>query len=226
LKQISTTTTDQTQEITKQIGAVAKEFGAFRAAIPATTLIAPLDKEAPKPPEAPKCSNMNVETTIDLTYGSRGANHQPKRSFIGVHCSLHITVQAEPHTPLEVLSYSAVANQGEVEQKPCRTGAICFRAAGGYSAAITARVEKKEAVRKSPGQQEIRGEDTISIVAPMLGRVGVLYFNRRAFVSNSTTASFTNGMLTKLTTKDPSAIVGALQLPTEILKSLTILVRL
>jgi hypothetical protein len=227
LKQISTTTTDQTQEIIKQIGAVAKEFGAFRAAIPAAAKTVAAPEETPKPKEeVPKCSNLSVEATYDLTYGPYGDNHRPWRSVKGVHCELSVVVDAKPMNRLDVVSYSAAVNQTEVVRQSCPAGAICFRAAGGYNITITAKVTKSTAVLKVPGQQDIDGRDALSVVAPRLGHVGALYFNRRAFVSNSTTATFTNGMLTKLTAKDPSAVVGALQLSTEILKSLTILVRL
>lgn len=83
-----------------------------------------------------------------------------------------------------------------------------------------------EAILTRADGKTLKGEDSVSLVAPDATSAGVLYFNRRAFVSNSTTASFTNGMLTKITANDPSAIVGALQLSTDVLKSLTVLVRL
>jgi hypothetical protein len=67
--------------------------------------------------------------------------------------------------------------------------------------------------------------ETPTVVAP-IRQVGHLYFNRRPFVDNSVSATFTNGMLTKMTVTDPSVIAAALDLPVEVLKTLGILVKL
>jgi len=69
-------------------------------------------------------------------------------------------------------------------------------------------------------------ETEFETVAPRPELVGFLRFNRRAFVQNKTTATFTNGVLTGLSSTDPSSIVGFIMLPTELLKSVTFLVQI
>jgi hypothetical protein len=64
------------------------------------------------------------------------------------------------------------------------------------------------------------------ITAPHSTELGFVHFNRRRFVTNSTTLTFTNGMVSKFTAKDPSELVGFLSLPAELLKGAVIAVPL
>jgi hypothetical protein len=129
---------------------------------------------------------------------------------------------------LSAKAYPATALTLPVDHQPCPTSAVCFRTAAGFEIKITSSVTKR---KRNPTEntREITvpfPAETLSVLAPVLHPMGVLYFNRRAFVTNTTTAKFTNGMLTSLQVKDPSSLVQFLSLPVEVLKSVAILVKL
>jgi hypothetical protein len=138
-------------------------------------------------------------------------------------------------------SSTATAYSGSVDEnlEKCNQSAICFRAAGGFTITIAAAMFKtiaaaasitsrRAACTKNPVDNSVAvcGKlETPTIIAP-ISEVGVIYFNRRPFVDNAVSASFTSGMLTKLVVSDPSVIAAALGFPVEVLKSLGILVKL
>ncbi len=80
--------------------------------------------------------------------------------------------------------------------------------------------ESKQIVKLST----IKTTNTALLTAPHDGPLGVLYFWRKSFVKNATTATFENGMLTGLTVDNPSQIEGFLSLPIELLKAVPILI--
>ncbi len=65
---------------------------------------------------------------------------------------------------------------------------------------------------------------TAHVWAPSNDPLGVLFFWRKQFVKNSTTATFDSGMLTGLKVENPSQIAGFLSIPLEILKAVPILI--
>jgi hypothetical protein len=218
LKQVSTTTTDQTTAIIKAVGDVAQEFGPFRTATAGPKVSAAPPKKEQEPPA---CPNLSVQAIPDITYWDKKKQRPAKITDTKSGCTLELNIDDVVRaTPLDAVAYPAAAPEAPYETKPCPTSAVCFRAASGYKVTFSGKLTR-------PSSKPIPiDQTTVSTVAPDRFRTGVLYFNRRAFVENSTTAEFTDGMLTKLTVKDPSAIAGALALPAQILKSLTILVRL
>ena len=227
LKQISTTSTDQSREIVKAAVDVVKEFTGLQSAINRNnlkTILESIPAEAPPPAKSNACLDMSASARYDLTY-QRGAHHKPapppsaRKTEAGGTCTLRLSIHAHRAQPLPAAAYAAAAANEPEPIFGCPRSAVCFRTSTGYEMTITATLTRADGT-------VILGEDSVSLVAPDATSAGVLYFNRRAFVSNSTTASFTNGMLTKLTASDPSAVVGALQLSTDVLKSLTVLVRL
>ena len=139
-----------------------------------------------------------------------------------------------------IYSSTATAYAAPTPEKPdvCDRTAVCFRAAGGFTITITALLKKSpsggltlqemKAACKPPRDPNLvicGGLETPTVMAP-IREMGHLYFNRRPFVDNAVSATFTSGMLTKLTVTDPSVIAAALDLPAEVLKSLGILVKL
>ncbi|WP_322514219.1 hypothetical protein SR870_14335 [Rhodopseudomonas palustris] len=249
LKSVSTTTTDQTKEIVKAVAEVAQQFSTLQREVQkgqfSTFLEAPLgSKETPPLPPPPNCPKAAVQATFDLTYGSAGDHHKPTKPLTlkatpavgdsrpekeksSETCELSISITdvnigkkgAIPtQVSLPAAAYPATALYYQDQPRICPTNAVCFRTATGRELKISASLTR-------PRAKTLPAETVETVVAPGPHQ-GVLYFNRRAFVSNSTTASFTNGMLTKLVAKDPSAALGALQLSTEVLKSFTVLVKL
>jgi hypothetical protein len=249
LKSISTTTTDQSKEVVKAIADVAQQFGTLRSALETSNLkisnTITADKPAGAPdkePPPPTCSKMSVIATYDLTYGKTAGRHRPTnaittRATPGAgdtrnpmpleSCTLTVNIvdlspqdksPALPRVSLDAAAYPATAFQHEDNPKGCPVNAVCFRTATGRELKIVATLDR-------PRVASSRAETVETIVAPDRYQ-GVAYFNRRAFVTNSTSITFSNGMLTKLTATDPSAALGALQLSTEILKSFTVLVKL
>lgn len=253
LKSVSTTTTDQAKEVVKAVAEVAQQFSTLRGAL-AKPAAGEIDNKlrddkttapaAHAPPPPPDCSKMSVAAVFDLTYGSEGRNHKTTNSITTKatpakndpkkddpdhpqeSCTLAIRIAEAPakeaaisQVSLDAAAYPATAFQYDEQPKICPVNAVCFRTATGHELKITATLLR-------PRTEPPLAETTETVVGPSPNNQGVLYFNRRAFVSNSTSATFNNGMLTKLTATDPSAALGALQLSTEILKSLTVLVKL
>lgn len=164
---------------------------------------------------------MSLDAVADLTYGHHSqARGRADRTLKINDCVLRLTLNVIPTTDLQ--GNASPLPTPAFDARPCPPTAVCFRVGKGFRVAI------KASIRKGEGKDFnlAPANDMVDVVAPAPAPIGALYFRRRAFVSNSVTATFTNGMLTKLQTKDPSAIATALQIPVEVLKSVSILVRL
>jgi len=235
LSLISTETADQTIPIVTAIGNIGTSFSSLKSALDAG------EKQKLTADTSSKCPNMTVPVTKKLTYWRRNddANVNSltvKAGAAGQTCSLYVAMRVEPPP----YAASATAYSGAAPEKPevCDRTAICFRAAAGFTVTIAAvlikqsspplTIDRMKAACKEPINPDlvICGKvETPTVVAP-IRQVGHLYFNRRPFVDNSVSATFTNGMLTKMTVTDPSVIAAALDLPVEVLKTLGILVKL
>ena len=248
LKQISTSSSNQTIAIITAVGQIAEQFGSLKTAL--TPPIPPPKKpsEAPPPPaKAPpppaKCQPMTVQVTAGLTFPNTKDNTAYRQSpemrgtaETGKICRLTLKLDVEFQNRLD----PPVDSLGPPDtlDGDCPASAVCLRVPGGFNVTIRAALEKLPASDAGPKHDTFRNWDkskctgylcverTASIVAPLAMPLGRLYFNRRAFVDNSANAEFTNGMLTKIYSKNPSAIAQVLQLPIQMLKSLTLFVKI
>lgn len=111
--------------------------------------------------------------------------------------------------------------------------AVCFRFPAQYEIKIYSYVKDIKNRQKLNQKGQVIENITVDspvidtqyfVTAPHIGQLGILFFNRRAFVKNTTTATFENGMLTGLTVDNPSQIEGFLSIPVELLKAVPILI--
>lgn len=207
LANVSSTTNDETLAVAKAVTSILSEVSSFREAAAKPNLTAEVRTTV-----AP-CAAASKSVVLDLTY-----KRSQETTLKGGGCEISIRFEIEPDSVLLAGAYAAPEpNPNGV--RTCPNDAVCFRTAAAM------RVRAKVKLRH--GNQTFTDVKNIGpMMAPVADPTGVLYFKRRAFVENSVSATFTDGTLTKITTKDPSTLAAALALPAEILKSLTILVKL
>jgi hypothetical protein len=239
LSLISTDTADQTTAIATAIGQIGTSYSGLKSALESTAakpqLVTPADQSPSK-----LCPSMTIQATAKLTYLHDDApKHLTYKGGAGAGaeatCSLYISFLVKASND----AITGHAYSGPINERvgKCRQSAICFRAAGGFTVIVVAALFKTTSAaatdesriasckRQDPTVAICMTLETPTVVAP-IQEVGVLYFNRRPFVENAVSASFTSGMLTKLIVTDPSVIATALDFPVEVLKSLGILVKL
>jgi len=235
LAKVSSTSKDQSIDALKQLGEVVKQAIELRSTIEAES-----GRKAFGGPEAPEseCPKFITEFLVDVTTGKilvpksngkheeffkEGSNGEISTGDVipkaGCHASFvaHLTGQTEESRldaqvfPKQLSAASRQACAADGSQ------GLCFRIQGGFSLGITATL--------SDGGPPIEITRFVQGIAPLEAPVGVVHFNRRDFVENTTSVEFTNGALTKIELKDPSELLGFLSLPLEALKFVTILVK-
>lgn len=268
LKEISTTSKDQTLAVAQAVTQIAQQFGAVKAAVvppaapPGRALAELLNVEPPA------CKPSEVRVTADLT-NSNGHAVLDKNSEVYATATMGaLATKAEEKSLIAAETYCKLALSLTVDQSSsslappayvsedvgtsydlCPASAVCFRVWGGFTVKIKATLEKETRIASVPQKRKtfkgfnippcakgeagcdvqvpIEASVDVALVAPVLTNpLGQVYINRRGFIENTTTVSFTNGMLTKIVSKNPSAVSTFISLPVEILKSFALLVKL
>ncbi|MBW8640369.1 hypothetical protein K1W69_24470 [Hoeflea sp. WL0058] len=148
-----------------------------------------------------------------------------KQTSIGAWDSELIFVKAEAQKVEEqkVEEQKAEEQKGEKQEKSIKSlnGSLSFNSTG------ETIVKVDGSIAAVSDDEEVANAKTVaSVWAPSDQALGVLFFWRKQFVANSTTASFQNGMLTGLTIDNPSQISAFLTLPIELLKAVPIIIAL
>lgn len=219
LKEVSSKTTDQSVQLVQQVNAILSQVGALEKAAQIQT-VAP--SETPKAAPIPDCpDDLKTVVNVDLTYLKKP---QQIRQWSAV-CEVKISAKIDLVDDLQARGFPT---ESQIASKqPTCDQVVCFRIFGAFRIHISAalyRKGSKEPIRVAG--RELATSTDVEVLAPMPSPTGFIRFKRRNFVSNSTTASFTNGMLTGFKSSDPSETVGFLALPLELLKTVTILVTL
>lgn len=214
LKEVSSTTTDQSVDLVKGVNSVLTQVAALQKAIE-TEKLSPVVS-------LPVCTeNLKTVVKVDLTYMLKPERVEQWSSTCKIVMKVDIKL-------VESLEARGFPKGEEISGPPNCTNVVCFRILGAYRVNIEARLYSKDG--KTPieavGGGPVVATAEIEAVAPMPAPLGFVRFNRRSFVENMTTATFTNGMLTGFKAKDPSELVGFLTLPTEVLKTTTLLIQL
>ena len=214
LKEVSSTTTDQSVDLVKNVNAVLTQVAALDKAIETKDLSAGVPASTCK-------ENLKTVVKIDLTYGLKPAREEQWSST----CKIVMQIDIKPVERLEARGFPRAE---QISGPPTCTDVVCFRVAGAFQVKIVAKLTQgdgKTPIEAAGGGAVVAVAD-IEAVAPMQAPLGFVRFNRRNFVENTTTATFADGMFVGLKAKDPSELVGFFALPVEVLKTTTLLVQL
>lgn len=225
LKKISSTTTDQTVDAVKAANALLTQVAATQTALSAPSAHKLV---AETPTYKNPCGNaedIKVSRTVDVTYDDRGKLIIQQASST---CTIRLDIEL-----VKLITTLGIAGSPRESDEPSTENicneAVCFRLAGAYRIKATATLINSatgDVVKMPDNKTPIAATADIQVMAPQRDAVGFVRFNRHAFVANSTSVSFTNGIVSDFTAKDPSEIVGFLSLPTELLKTVVLTVPL
>ena len=241
LKSVSSKSTDQSLQLVQGLTGILEQVKATKAAISAVAENSFI--EGPKKTTIDKCiEDLAVTKVVDIT--NRKLVTEKNENF-STTCQivLEITTSSSDQRstteaikslkPEDYLDARFYPHEDEITGKPSCEGMVCFRLPGAYIAhvrACLADIEgnplKASQVKdhKINNDASICAESDVEFLAPMKYPRGFIRFDRRAFVDNSVTATFTNGMLTGMKARDPSELVGFLSVPVAVLKQFTVLV--
>jgi len=214
LKKVSSTSTDQTVDAVKAINALMTQTASTLAAFAQTTTSAP---RAAARTAAATCEGDMKSTAIkDVTFNA--ATRLSRDKITSDQCYIDISVTVTPRGVLGLAGFPQGSN--DTPSEDICNEAVCFRMTGAYTVTATAVIRNASAADQGQAQKA-----TADILAPHATNVGFVRFDRRRFVANTTTVTFSNGMVSGFAAKDPSEVVGFLTLPTEILKGVAIAVQ-
>jgi hypothetical protein len=211
LKQVSSTTTDQT---TAAIGAVNSLL--TQAVATQTAINGAATKPAVKADIAPatKCdSDLQVSRVLDLTNDDL---HDPVVQQSATNCTLDLKISAQPRATFGLYGYAREDDTGPTEDY-CNS-AVCFRLTAGFDVTITATLTDKSGTTTKTTSSHV----STQVLGASKYRVGYVHFNRRPFTANTTQLSFTNGLVSEFKASDPSEVVGFLAVPTAALATAAI----
>lgn len=245
LKSVSTTTDDKTADIITKIASVIKEASNLNAAI--QELKTQKFTAAKEEPTLARCkSDFQLDVRLPITYhtASMGGEDTDKailtKSFESIFYEYATDKVGGAVCKIEVRFVVTRVSKNFAASLPidttgsegarCPVTAVCFRSPAVY----TVKIKGDMYVQLTDLNNEPQGSmrrllpidiDLGQIAAPAPEIGGVLHFRRRPFVANTTTATFADGMLQKIYLKDPSAVLGFLNVPIEILKSSVIIAK-
>lgn len=215
LKKVSSTTKDQSVAAVQAINALLTQVAATQKAL------APPGLKIVSAESNPCNTDMKFVVIVDVTY----RRQQPATAQqASPNCKIRIVVNVDrPITTLGVVGFPSSVSDKPTEES-CNY-AVCFRLGGVFPVTATATLIGPDG-KPFPKEDPARVNARVNVLAPQHDAIGFVRFNRRAFVENETTVTFANGMVSEFSAKNPSEVVGFLQLPTELLKSVVLTVPL
>jgi hypothetical protein len=215
IKSLSSTTEDKSIAVVQGVTALLTQVSATQKDFEKSKSIAKfLEKDAT--PAAPKCTDMKSSYQKDLT-NNRGRTTITQLGETS--CKIRFNVTRTLHQD-KILAVSGFMPQATTEDPSQFCNYVfCFRRAGlvtvDATATLVQTIEKKEVdISTTPPIQ-------FNVLVPVKHALGYVRFNRRAFVKNKTVITFTNGIVSGFSASNPSEVVGAIQLPTELLKGVS-----
>jgi hypothetical protein len=212
LKQVSSTTTDQTTAAIGAVNSLLTQAVATQAALNGSAT-----KPAVKADAVPstKCdSDLQVSRVLDLTNDDL---HDPVNQQSATNCTLTLRIVAQPRRIFGLYGYARDNDSGPTEEF-CNY-AVCFRLTAGYDVTMIATVTDNS----SKPSRTIVSRVSTQVLGASKDRVGYVHFNRRPFTVNTTQLSFTSGLVSEFKASDPSEVVGFLAVPTAALATAAIL---
>ncbi|MGT2438155.1 hypothetical protein ACU4GH_22605 [Bradyrhizobium betae] len=211
VKSLTSTTEDKSVAVVQGVTALLTQVASTKADLLKINTLLP-EKKAEEP--KPICTDFKAVFRKDITNDrSMGG---PNYTQIGdPDCKIEFTVTSTIKSRrFEVAGFTAKPATVDDLSSFCRR-AFCFRKAAVYQVTATAKLYKAGVYRDITA-----GPLTFEVLAPTRD-LAYVRFDRRAFVQNKTSVTFTNGVLTGFSAKNPSEVVGALRLPTELLKGVS-----
>lgn len=222
LKQLSSTTEDKSVATVQAVNALLTQAAATQKALQqadknkmTTFSFNPEGKETPPPKP---CTDMKVSRVAKVSYLGQGGLAVQQQSQSGSECKLDIQIRVDkPTRTFGVFGFPRDSQDVPTEQQCDK--AVCFRLAGTFHVTATAVMTQR-------GQTLGKTIMEFDVVAPRTDRIGFVRFNRRAFVQNTTTIQWTNGVVSHFAAKNPSEVLGFFSLPTALLGSVALTVPL
>lgn len=215
LKQVSSTTTDQTTAAITAVNSLLTQAVATQTALAGGASKAPLKAAAVAPAAPPTCpDDMQVSLVRDLTNGTSKDLVVQQSSQ---KCRIQLTIDSTLLQTFGFFGYSR-ADDGRATEGYCNY-AVCFRLTAGYNVTITAQVFDRSSGAAVGSAQKV----TQQVIGAARDDVGYVHFNRRPFTVNTTQVSFTNGLVSEFKSSDPSEVVGFLAVPTALLVTAAII---
>lgn len=207
LQQVSSTTEDKSVATIQAVNALLTQAAATQKAFTAMTL--DLSEKLDKAPPTLPCTDMKVSRSLNVTHGKPLKEILQQASAKDSGCELHITITpAAPTHTLGVVGFPRDQRDNPTESY-CDY-AVCFRLAGAYHISAIAEVKQK-------GKSLATTTMEFDVLAPRPDKIGFVRFNRRAFVQNTTTIKWKNGIVSHFAAKNPSEVFGSISLPTAVL---------
>jgi hypothetical protein len=209
VRSISSTTTDKTVQIIQGVTGLLTQVSATQVALAKAAKFQGLEPGAAPP--TPPCADMQVTYIKNLTH-DYGHPYVTKPGT--ADCEIRFDVSARIVSS-EYLGVKAFARQSENNVEPeyvCREYAFCFRMGAIYEIRASAQAYKG----KDPVSAKI-SIPPFKVAAPVVGHLGYVRFDRRAFVANKATLAFdTNGLVSSFAATNPSEVLGFLVVPTAV----------
>jgi hypothetical protein len=164
--------------------------------------------------ETPTCPDFKAIHRKDVTNGGSGRTSYTQIGDPNCTVKFDVTAEFNQGSVLEVAGFTARPTTADNLSMFCRY-AFCFRKAANFTLKATAILMKNGTATGITA-----GPLIFDVFAPSQA-LGYVRFNRRAFVKNKTVVTFTNGIVSGFSASNPSEVVGALQLPTELLKGVS-----
>ncbi len=224
LKKVSSTSTDQTLAAIQNANALLTQViatGATSKGSTKTAMILPAPPPGAPPSVSTQCpDNIKVARTRDLT---NEIQLQPVVQQASSACSIDLEIKVDDSiTTFGIEGYPK--GGADVPTEKICDQAVCFRLTGGYKVKVIATlVDAKNKPIKQPDGTVFSVETDLDVLAPQRNTIGFVRFNRRAFVANTTTITFTNGMVSEFSATDPSEIAGFFSLPTAVLQAAAVI---
>lgn len=213
---LSSTTEDKSTAVAKGLTDLFTQVGQTRTDLNKFFISEKIgDKNKDEKPKPSPCPDMTAVTLLDVTHGRRDSGYYT--TYRRPDCSITIEFDKTVlmNNPKAVLGVSGFVSPLETSTSESYCDLVfCFRRTGAFTI-------KARAVMKMEGQVPIRTEwIQFDVMAPSLN-LAFIRFNRRAFVANKTEIEFQNGIVSRFHAKNPSEVVGFLELPTQVLKGVS-----
>jgi hypothetical protein len=236
LKSVSSTSQDQTVAVAQATNAILSQLVALQKAQDEAAKEDSSGRKAGRVLQGPDagsrtakaadqdinaiCGGVDLVTSrvANVTYQTGHGGHVVTKSSPN-GCKIAIGFEFSPVTRSWTEADRTARSTDDVRQVCGRS--VCFRATGEFRITATATLKGPDG---GPLGEPVAA--TIELLAPIASRIGYVAFTRRAFVTNTTTVTFTNGMITGFKSTDPSELVGFLSLPKELIGSVTLMVPL
>ncbi|WP_157038880.1 hypothetical protein [Rhodopseudomonas palustris] len=215
VKSLSSSTEDRSIAVVQSVTALLTQAGATQKDLEKSRVFSNFIADTPA---MPPCSDMKAVAQKDITNNRR---HRTTITQLGEpSCSIRFAIEVKSH-PDKVLSFNGFIPQNDIGTNPDQVCnfSFCFRRAGLFSVKGYAKLVQKG----QNGEKTLATTPPVSfqVLAPVASELGFVRFNRRAFVKNKTVISFNNGILSGFSASNPSEVVGAVQLPSELLKGVS-----